>query len=79
MTRYSDNSGSEPFEYPENVFVKRATDKALLLDLGEDGGEIWIPKSVVHDDSEVYDASEHNAGKLVVFKWFARKQEWADD
>jgi hypothetical protein len=34
--------------------------------------EIWIPKSVIHDDSEVY--KEGAEGKLVVARWFAEKE-----
>jgi len=35
---------------------------------------VWIPKSVVHDDSEVFD-SKHNArGKLVLQAWWADQE-----
>lgn len=45
------------------------TDKAILVRL--DGEEHWIPKSVVHDDSEVF--ANGDAGELVVMEWFAKK------
>jgi len=34
----------------------------------------WIPRSVIHDDSEVFD--EGHEGTLVVKLWFAEKQGW---
>lgn len=34
----------------------------------------WVPKSVVHDDSEVFDAAQNSSGKLVVAGWFALKE-----
>jgi len=49
----------------------RATDKAMLVEL-EDHGELWIPYSVVHDDSEVWDDSPE--GEVVVEEWWADKQ-----
>jgi hypothetical protein len=53
------------------------TDKALRVRLEDyDDAEHWVPKSVVHDDSEVWD--EHNdEGELVVSKWWAEKQSWS--
>jgi hypothetical protein len=52
--------------------VLHITDKALLCKV--DGiGEQWIPKSVVHDASEVYDGMEGDVGVLVVKAWWARK------
>lgn len=37
--------------------------------------EVWVPKSAIHDDSEVYDLRENNHGKLVVLEWFAEKEK----
>ena len=34
--------------------------------------EQWIPRSVIHDDSEVY-GREHT-GKVVVMQWWAEKE-----
>jgi len=55
----------------EGVECIRETDRALLVRL-EDGDEHWIPKSVIHDDSEVYELG--GEGTLVVQGWFARKE-----
>jgi len=51
----------------------RQTDGALLVEL-ESGEEVWVPQSVIDEDSEVYE--EGHEGDLVVSDWFARKQGW---
>lgn len=48
------------------------TDLALYCVL-ESGDERWIPKSVIHEDSEVY--QKGHEGTLVVYEWFAEKEE----
>lgn len=54
--------------------VVRSTEKALLVQL-ESGDTKWIPKSVIHDDSEVYEeAGDASAGDVVVMAWWARKE-----
>jgi len=40
----------------------------------EGSAEVWIPQSVVHDDSEVY--TEGTDGELVIHYWFAQKKGW---
>lgn len=53
-----------------------ATEKAIKVrgvHPNDDRSE-WIPRSVIHDDSEVYE--DGHRGKLVVRPWFARKQGW---
>lgn len=48
---------------------------ALRVDIGT--RTLWIPKSVVHDDSEVYRAGhgdDGSEGTLVVARWFAEKE-----
>lgn len=59
---------------------ERETDRALLVELGGPkdsfGGrtvrELWIPKSVIHDDSEVFEAG--TSGAVIVFRWWAEKE-----
>lgn len=34
----------------------------------------FIPKSQIHDDSEVY--KKHMSGKLIINEWFAEKKGW---
>jgi hypothetical protein len=49
----------------------------MALKVECDHGEIWIPKSCIHDDSEVYDALNNATGDLVVMRWFAEKEGYA--
>lgn len=51
---------------------KRETPKALLCEI--DGDTYWIPKSQIHDDSEVYDAGENSEGTLVITEWIATQK-----
>ncbi len=46
---------------------------AIRVDFGQ-GLKRWCPKSVIHDDSEVY--KRDTDGKLIVKKWFAVKNQW---
>lgn len=55
-----------------DAVCKRATPKALLVEI--DGDEHWIPKSQIHDDSEVYDADENSEGTLVITEWIAKQK-----
>lgn len=56
--------------------VRRETDKALLVYIEDLDEEAWVPRSVIHDDSEVFDADENSEGVLAVKMWFAEKQGW---
>lgn len=59
-----------------SVTLKRKTDAALLVE-DEDGEEVWIPNSQVHDDSEIWDESKiGDEGKLVIPEWLALKKGW---
>lgn len=50
--------------------------KAILVAVN--GSEHWIPKSQLHDDSEVY--AKGDTGKLVMSKWIAKQRGlWEDD
>ncbi len=53
--------------------VISATDRAFKV-LTKDHGHLWIPKSVIHDDSEVFDNGDNSQGDLVVMEWFAEKE-----
>lgn len=47
------------------------TDKAILCHV--DGKEVWIPKSQIHDDSEVYRV-DADPGELVISEWIAKEK-----
>lgn len=70
----------EGFDVPSCVCISE-TDKAILvlntmslMDRGSMFDEAWIPKSVLHDDSEVFE--KDGEGTLVVKSWWAEKQRW---
>lgn len=69
----SAGSMSEPWRCQAKALRESSSGKALLCEL-ETGEERWIPKSVIHDDSEVYDAADNAEGELVVQGWFADKE-----
>lgn len=56
----------------KGVHAKRETDRALLCVI--DGEEHWIPKSQIHDDSEVYDDSDNADGTLVLTEWICKEK-----
>lgn len=49
----------------------RETQKAVLVRL-DDGSEHWVPKSQIHEDSEVY--ASGTDGTLIVSRWWAEKE-----
>lgn len=49
------------------------TKKALLVRL-QNGKEKWVPQSVIHDDSEVFNSTHTTPARLVVLGWWARKE-----
>jgi hypothetical protein len=54
----------------DDATVEAETDLALLCNINEK--KHWIPKSVVHEDSEV--SSEGDTGTIVIMRWFAEKE-----
>lgn len=50
------------------------TDKAILVVILED--KFWIPKSVIHEDSEVFEKG--GEGHLVVMEWWAENGHLED-
>ena len=58
--------------YFEDSRCDSETDKAIHVTTGE-GDVLWIPKSVVDDDSEVY--RKGDKGLLVLPEWFCLKEE----
>lgn len=58
------------------VTLVRKTEAALLVE-DENGEEVWIPLSQVHDDSEIWGDTEiGEKGKLVIPEWLATKKGW---
>ncbi len=50
--------------------VAGETSKAILVEF--EGERMWIPKSMVHDDSEVY--AQGHTGTLIVSRWIAEQK-----
>lgn len=70
---------SSPQEEIEDALCTKETPKAILVVLDRDDArkrrEVWIPRSVVLDDSEVWNARDGSGpGTLVVSRWFAEKE-----
>ena len=65
--------GSDPVNIGVGHAIKE-TERALLVVLESDGEEHWIPKSVMHDDSEVFDDADNSEGDVVVKRWFAERE-----
>ena len=55
----------------EDMSVEAETDLALPCNIIDDKKH-WIPRSVVHEDSEV--SSEGDTGTIVLQRWFAEKE-----
>lgn len=56
------------------VYATDETEKAIRV-VSDDYGFIWIPKSQIHADSEVWKAWQ--TGELVVNAWFAEKNGYS--
>ena len=57
--------------------VVKTTDDAGLVNADDLGEEVWVPKSVLHVDSDIDGDSETgDAGELVVKASFAEKEGW---
>lgn len=69
---------SDVFEI-ENAACRAEKPDAIHVSVKEHKGgsmmaKFWVPKSVVHDDSEVY--GRGHTGTLIVAYWFAEKRGW---
>lgn len=65
---YIDPNETEVFPACQGL---RETERAVLVRLAS-GDEKWIPKSVIHADSEVYNGETE--GQLIVKAWFVEKE-----
>ena len=76
MTTRVRNRSSDAIYYDGCTCVGE-TPKAIKVDIPDLGEEQWIPKSQVHDDSEVY--AKGDEGTLAVTNWFAKNLEGGGD
>lgn len=66
--RFGKNDENDVIRFPDCRGIHE-TPRALLVSV--DGDDKWFPKSVIHDDSEVYAPGDE--GELVVKAWWCRK------
>jgi len=71
---YHDDYSTSGDSLGEGVVIKH-TVKALLISLDDLGESRWIPRSVIHEDSEVWSPEPGEAsGEVVVEHWWASKE-----
>jgi hypothetical protein len=66
-----------PSENDDPVDLGRAVcveERKLAVRVVLAGVHYWLPKSILHDDSEVYKMGD--SGKLIVKQWWAEKEGW---
>ncbi len=63
---------SEDVAYFDDVKVTKETQLSILCVL-DSGTEVWIPKSQIHDDSEVIRLGDE--GRLAIPTWLAEDRE----
>lgn len=56
-----------------HAIVQQSTDKALLVKLDAEDEPRWVPKSCIHDNSEVFE-EKSEPGDLIVLEWWADKE-----
>jgi hypothetical protein len=70
VSRYYDNDDPAPADLGHAI--PKAETAAALLVIRADLSELWIPKSMIHDDSPCY-SMKSGPGKLLVEQWWANK------
>jgi hypothetical protein len=58
----------------DDAEIINETEKAVLVDAPIFDEPQWVPKSQVHEDSSVYEATD--SGTIIVKDWWAEKQGW---
>jgi hypothetical protein len=73
-------------DFPQKVVLKDVTamfETEKAIKVLYDGDELWVPKSQIDDDSEVFQLHDRDGsqqtGKLVISKWFADKEKLEGD
>ncbi len=69
----------EPFKAPARAIAESAKALKVVIETTDGRREMWVPKSVIHDDSEVFGREPDNSeGTLVLKAWFAREEGLTD-
>jgi hypothetical protein len=69
-----DDDDEETHVFPAATIVAETAQAVKVVD--QHGADFWCPKSVIHDDSEVWQKGGE-AGKFIVHGWWARKNGFA--
>lgn len=69
-----DEDDAETHVFRDAKVVAETTRAVKVVD--SDGVEFWCPKSVIHDDSEVWEPGT-DTGKFIVQGWWAKKNNLA--
>ena len=72
ICRRDNGDGDDPCELGTAEYMFESQ-KAVMFNI--EGEEMWVPKSVIHNDSEIWDSTSERCGLLVVKTWWARKNE----
>ena len=72
MAKHFKKDDEEKVEWEDCICVGE-TERAIKV-AGVENTPVWIPKSMIHDDSEVF--ALEGDGTLVVKRWWAGKQGW---
>ena len=59
-------------EYDDAKCLKETAKAVLVAAKDLPGGQLWIPKSVLHEDSEVF--AQGDEGRVVIKTWWAEEQ-----
>jgi hypothetical protein len=70
--RAAGDGDDEPVRLPDVTSVGE-TEHAVLCRIPGRRADMWIPKSQIHDDSEVY--ADDQTGVLVITAWLAEKED----
>jgi len=67
-----------PYKAPARAVAETAKALKVAIETSDGKRELWVPKSVIHDDSEVFDNGENKEGKIALQGWFAREEGLAE-
>ncbi len=73
-----DDDDNEPYKAQARAIAESAKALKVVIKTEDGTREMWVPKSVIHDDSEVYGLPDNAEGKLVLQAWFAREEGSAE-
>jgi len=67
------HDADDTFEFDSVICIKDSHLACCIKDL-DTGETFWVPKSCIHEDSEVFEYPQR--GKLIVLAWLAEKEGW---